>query len=243
MKEFDLPESLQLISALDTMLDDGPDGKKNYFSGGEQALAICRRALGERDPKRVVDFPVGFGRVARWFRYAWPHCELFGVEIDDNALDFTSSTFSMISIRADAKLKSTQLPEQTDLIFSGSLLTHFDEYQWDAFFKMCIPALAPDGVLVFTMHGRVAALLAADRHPIYGDVIDTKSLYETYRRDGFAFEPYARDFPTFGLSLSSPAWVMNKLQQIPELKIIGFDEQGWGQDVVILRKNPWPMVR
>jgi hypothetical protein len=36
---------------------------------------------------------------------------------------------------------------------------------------------------------------------------------------------------------------MNKLQQIPELKIIGFEEQGWGQDVVILRKNPWPMVR
>jgi SAM-dependent methyltransferase len=243
MEVRDLPESLQLISPLDTMLDNGPDGRKNYFSAGDQALAICRRALGDRHPNRVVDFPVGFGRVARWFRYAWPHCDLYGVELDGHALDFTSSAFSLTPIQADPELKSTQLPEQTDLIFSGSLLTHFDEFQWDAFFKMCIPALSPDGILVFTIHGRVSGLLAADRHPVYGDLIDTKLLYETYLRDGFAFEPYAKDYPTFGLSLSSPAWVMKKLQQIPELKIVGFEEQGWGQDVVILRKNPWPMAR
>jgi SAM-dependent methyltransferase len=231
-----LPQELRVISPLDTMLDNG---EESYFNIGLTAQYLCQKALGDRRPKRVIDFPVGFGRVVRWFRYAWPEAEIFGVEIDRHALSFVKEQFGIHPVEADAH---TKIPGNADLIFSGSLLTHFDEWQWDAFIRLCVSSLGEDGLLVFTTHGRVAALQAKENPHRFGESIDGHALYAAYRKRGFAYLPYSASYPTFGLSLSSPAWVMSKLQVVPELKIVGFEEQGWGQDVIVCRRNSWPMV-
>ncbi len=135
------------------------------------------------------------------------------------------------------------IPGEMDLIFSGSLLTHFDEWQWGIYLEMCFEALAPNGVFVFTTHGRIAALMAKDRHELFGNLVDTRELYERYKVGGFSFLPYDAAWPTFGITLSSPEWVMRRLQARPDIKIIGFEEGGWGQDVWIVQRNAWPMVR
>ncbi|MBB5046544.1 SAM-dependent methyltransferase [Rhodopseudomonas rhenobacensis] len=227
------------ISPNDTMCEAGKEDE--YFSVGRAALEICKRALRGATPEKVVDFPSGYGRVTRWFRHEWPSAEITAVELDAAALNFVQSTFAAIPVTADSHL-TFKLDPGADLIFSGSLLTHFDEWQWDRFLRIAIDALAPEGVLVFTTHGRIAALLAEAEHPIYHNAVDTKQLYNAYKKTGFAFLPYAQDYPTFGLSLSSPGWVMQKLQTIPDISIIAFEEGGWGQDVVAVRRHPWPMV-
>lgn len=234
-----LPEELRAISPLDTMLDSG---EESYFKIGWTAQHICQKALGDRRPKRVIDFPVGFGRVVRWLRYAWPGAEIFGVELDRHALSFVKEKFGVQPVEADANLANTKIIGDADLIFSGSLLTHFDEWQWDAFIRLCVSSLGDDGVFVFTTHGRVAALQIRENPLRFGELIDGRALYAAYKQSGFAYLPYSAGHPTFGVSLSSPAWVMNKLQAVPELKIIGFEEQGWGQDVIVCKRNPWPMV-
>lgn len=239
----DLSYDLRTISPNDQMLDEGEASRAEYFKVGREALAVCKRALAGITPKRILDFPVGHGRVVRWFRNEWPDAEIFGVEIDEDALAFSSKQFRLTPQRSDVKLERTVLPGGLDLIFSGSLLTHFDEYQWDNYLRICADALAIGGILVFTTHGRVAAMQMDDRHPMYRNLIDTRPLYEEYLRTGFAYAPYSPEYPTYGLSLSSPSWIMSKVEKIPDLKIIGFQEQGWGQDVVMLRKNEWPMVR
>ncbi len=230
---------LHVISPNDTMCEAG--NEKAYFSVGLGALDVCKRALRGKTPTHIVDFPSGYGRVTRWFRHEWPAAKISAVEIDTSALEFVHSFFGANPVLADPHL-TFALEPGANLIFSGSLLTHLDEWQWDRFFRIAVDALAPDGVLVFTTHGRIAALLAERRHPIYGSLIDTKRLYDAYRTSGFAFLPYADEYPTFGLALSSPEWVMRKLQAMPEISIIAFEEGGWGQDVVAVRRHPWPMV-
>ena len=229
-----------VISPKDTMCDPGRE--QEYFSVGSSALQICRQILNGRLPQRILDFPCGYGRVTRWFRNEWPDAEIFGVEIDSAALDFVEETFHAKKVQADHRLNMT-IPDENDLIFSGSLLTHLDEWQWGIFLEMCADALAPEGTLIFTTHGRTAALMAKDRHPLYGSLIDTRELYERYQETGFAFLPYAKEYPTFGLTLSSPAWIMSRLQKIRSVKIVAFEEGGWGQDVVAVRRNPWPLLK
>lgn len=228
------------ISEKDLMLDPGKEAE--YFKVGSDALDICKRILGGRTPKRILDFPSGYGRVLRYFRMEWPNSEIFGIETDRDALDFVQAKFGATPVIADPELKM-EVPNNADLIFSGSLLTHFDDWQWDLFLNLCIEALSPDGTFIFTTHGRIAALLAKDKHPVYGNMIDMEQLYKKYQKDGFAFEPYSKDYPTFGLSLSSPEWIMQRLQKMPSVKIVYFEEGGWGQDVIALRRNPWPLIQ
>lgn len=228
------------VSEKDTMLDAA--GLNVYLDIGKGALDHCLRALKGRRARRILDFPCGYGRVTRWFRHEWPDAEIFGVETDQDGLDFVKETFGAHPIVADPRLNMT-VPGDMDLIFSGSLLTHFDEWQWRIYIEMCCNALAPEGVFLFTTHGRIASVLAKERHPVYGTLVDTRELFERQKATGFSYLPYDAAYPTFGLTLTSPAWVMGLLQQMPDIKIIGFEEGGWGQDIWAVQRAPWPMVR
>ena len=234
-----MADLIKKISPDDTMLD--PGAEEVYFDVGRGALDICKGVLKGHAPKRILDFPSGYGRVMRWFRAEWPEAEILGAEVDAKCLDFVEETFGAKRIQADPRL-NMEIPGEIDLIFSGSLLTHFDQWQWGIYLEMCANALSENGVFVFSTHGRVAALLAKQRHPVYGTLIDTRELYERYRETGFAFLPYDPAYPTFGLTLTSPEWIMRKLQAMPSIKIVHFEEQGWGQDVWAIKRNPWPMI-
>ncbi|GEM_PF-1515864 len=234
-----IAENLSAISDLDTLY--GSEDHDRYFQIGYDAFRICQKASGKWGPRRVVDFGVGYGRVARWFRQEWPDAITYGVDINKNALAFVHQAFGVLPIPTYPQIDGAVLPGDIDLVFCGSLLTGLDAWQWDAFFRLVVPSLGPSGVLVVTTHGRAASQMLRDNPRQFGESIDGEKLLETYVRQGFAFAPYAADHPTFGVSLSSPGWVMEKLQRIPELKIISFEEQGWGQDVIVLKRNPWPM--
>lgn len=228
------------ISPYDTMMDSA--GLDAYLSIGQSALRHCKSALKGRVPKRIIDFPCGYGRVMRWFRNEWPESEIYGVETDSRCLDFVQDTFAAEPIQADPRLNMA-IPANVDLIFSGSLLTHFDEWQWRVYMEMCCDALADDGVFIFTTHGRIASVLAKERHPVYGTLVDTRELFERQKPSGFSFLPYDSAYPTFGITLTSPGWVMNFLERMPNIKIVGFEEGGWGQDIWAVQRAPWPMVR
>lgn len=236
----ELPANLvTAISDRDTMLD--PGGEAAYFSTGRAALDICQHILNGKVPNSIIDFGCGFGRGMRWFRSAWPQAKIYGVEIDRAALEFVQSTFSVEPILGNTDF-TVELPKNIDLIFSGSLMTHLDDWQWQPFLTSCIGSLSSNGTFVFTTHGRLAALMARDRHPLFGTLIDTPALYERYKRDGFAFLPYAKDYPTFGLTLSSPEWIMRQLQSLPNVKIVAFHERAWGQDVVAIQRTDLDLV-
>lgn len=214
---------------------------EEYLSVGEKAIQLCVEALNGKTPKTILDFPSGHGRVLRWMKNQWPEATIYAAEVDADALEFTSSTFGSTPIQDDGHLNMV-LPTGLDLIFSGSLLTHFDDWQIEKFLNICIEALSPGGVLVFTAHGRLASLLAKKQHEIYGELIDTAALYKTYLESGFAYLPYAAEYPTYGLTLSSPEWMVSRITQIPTARIGSLKEAGWGhQDVYFVQKHDWPL--
>ncbi len=227
------------ISPKDTMMIAGEESQ--YFSVGEAGLQICKDIMKGHEPKRIIDFPSGYGRVLRWLRAEWPHSEIVAIEIDPEALSFVTDTFGAIPLTGDPHLEM-EIPGNADLIFSGSLLTHLDDWQWDRYLNICIEALSPDGYFVFTTHGRIAAEAAKKKDPLYGNLINTSALYAEYVKNGFAFLPYSKDYPTYGLSLSSPEWVMRRLQAFQSVKIVTFEEGRWGQDVVALQRNRYPRI-
>ena len=227
------------ISPLDTMCETGRE--EDYFKIGRGALDKCKKILEGAEPVRIVDFPSGYGRVLRWFKYEWPTAELIAVETDASALNFVSQTFGAVSVQSHPRLEMT-IPSHVDLIFSGSLLTHFDGWQWDRFLKMNVDALRPGGILIFTIHGRVNALLLKENPLVYGELIDGRALYAKYIESGFAFQAYDANYPEFGVSLSSPEWTFRILQKLPLAKVVAFEEQGWGQDIVAIQKNGWSMI-
>src|SRR5689334_19005618 len=106
--------------------------EEEYLLVGRTALDLCREALASATPGIVVDFPCGHGRVMRHFAAAWPNAELYGVEIDTDALKFVEATFGARPIQSGAHIAAVALPENVDLIWSGSLLTHLPEPMWDA---------------------------------------------------------------------------------------------------------------
>jgi SAM-dependent methyltransferase len=229
---------ISTISPNDQMKGSSPS--EEYFKAGSSALELCLDALKGRTPQVIVDFPSGHGRVLRWLRQRWPSASLHAVEIDDDALTFCQQTFDAEPIRSTPGFASLQLPQNADLIWSGSLLTHLNVDAWRSFLRLAVASLAPGGALVATTHGRIATMLAKRGDPIYGSLIDTKELAKIYATSGFAYDDYARAYPTYGLSFSSPKWLLGELQSIPDVKITYFRESGWGhQDAFALEKLNW----
>lgn len=228
------------ISPNDQMM--GGATLEQYLHGGRLALNICLDALGEDQPHRIVDFPSGHGRVMRWLRHNWPKSDIYAVEVDGDALDFCSETFGAMPIPSTARLHDLALPTDVDLIWSGSLLTHFNEPMWDAFLTRTIDALRPGGMLVCTTHGRLAMMLAERRDPVFGTLIDLAPLCDEYKQTGFSYRSYDPAYPTYGLSFSSPSWVIRKFEAYRFVKIRTFREGAWSyQDAFVLEKLSTPI--
>lgn len=238
--EYRLPESLMKISKLDTMYEEG--NMEAYFSAGKLAFDICLRISNFDSTSRInlLDFPSGYGRVMRHLKHGFPWASLYACELDSRMLNFSSQEFGAQRIQANEECDIT-LPVKMDLIWTGSLLTHFDEWQWDNYLRTILNGLSDTGVAIFTTHGRRHASMAKVAHPIFGEIVDAKLLYANYRKTGFAFLPYSEAYPTFGLSLSSPKWVAAKLQSYRGLQICYFEEGAWGQDVWAVKKALWEL--
>ena len=130
-----------------------------------------------------------------------------------------------------------------DLIWCRSLFTHLDRDRWPAFLEFFSEHLAPDGLLVFTTHGRRPIQWMRDGVFSYGLTPgEQQALVEGYARDGFGFVSPAGQ--AFGISLSSLSFVAAHVERQRSLRLVGLLEAGWAghQDVVCCEKMiiPFP---
>lgn len=226
------------VSPDDDMYTSGPDW---YFAVGESALENILSALGEKRTHvhNTLDIGCGFGRVLRYLRAYWPKANIVACDLNTRAVDFCARVFSAEPVYSSTDFKKIGFNTKFDLIWCGSLLTHLSEIAWNDFFALVLPKLNDAGTFIFTTHGRVAAYLIALRDPIFG-LTDSqcRKLLTSYHQEGFGYINYDDKYPTYGLSLSSPAWIMSRLQKIPDFEISFFREHSWGhQDVYALTKS------
>jgi hypothetical protein len=120
-----------------------------------------------------------------------------------------------------------------ELIWCGSLLTHLDRDRWSDVLGFFVDRLPPDGIVVFTTHGRRSIQWMRDGVNDYGLRREEQDvLIRAYEECGFGFLVSA-DHPSFEMSLSSSSFVCAQVNARPELRLIGLEEAGWAghQDV------------
>jgi SAM-dependent methyltransferase len=213
-----------------------------YFGYGLGALAYIRLALhaaGADEPRNILDLPSGYGRVLRMLKAAFPDADLTACDLDRAGVDFCAETFGAIPAYSADDPSELRLAGDYDLIWCGSLLTHFDAAGWRRFLPWFEQQLSEGGVLVFTTHGRLHAEEIRSGRNVF-PVTDLAELVAAHERDGFGFQRYIDSEADYGISLASPAWVCGELERCPDLELLMYTERGWRdrQDAVACVRRP-----
>lgn len=234
-------EFVTSVSPHDDMLIDATAGAMtHYLSVGRSAADVVARALqaaGNPPVRSVLDLPCGGGRVTRHLCHLFPDSEIFVSDLNKDKEDYVLG--AMPTKRAEANPEFRNPPErQYDLIFVGSLLTHFRASKCRRATDWFISALAPGGVLVLTLHGRRHNNVHLSRTKfISRSRLRWLRAMVGYTLFGFGYAPYPGS-PDYGLSISTPAWATRLIMRRSDAKIVSFQEAAWDnyQDVLVVQK-------
>jgi SAM-dependent methyltransferase len=227
------------ISPHDNMYDrKRADPMDHYLGVGRSAIDILVRALaltGKTRVNTILDLPCGGGRVTRHLMTFFPESEIFVGELDRRLEDFVLESFGVERFRAPADFSGE--PEgQFDLIFVGSLLTHFDEDKFKRALAWFIGALAPGGLLAVTTHGRQHDLRQRNIRQ-FVPASDWEPAFARYNETGFGYVTYPGQ--DYGLSICKPSWLLGLVESDPSVSIVSFQEAAWNdhQDVLVLQRR------
>jgi SAM-dependent methyltransferase len=220
-------------------------GLDHYLAVGRSAIELVARAMigaGVSNISSLMDLPCGGGRVTRHFRTFFPEAELYVGELNQHKLAFVVEEFKAHPIVADPNF-TLPLREKFDLIFVGSLVTHFPADRFRRAVKWFTQALVEDGICIITTHGRYSDYFQRDLFQ-YIEPAKWANIFNLCEATGFGYAPYDGyggdpRGASYGISLSSPAWLMRLAQSDPEMRIISFQERAWAghQDALILQRR------
>jgi SAM-dependent methyltransferase len=234
------PRVVTRVAAKEDMLTGGPD-LRLYFEVGESAMGEIRiglRAAGAAEPQKILDLPCGYGRVLRYIRAAWPRAEITAMDLNPAAVGFCARTFRAVPVVSQQPLwLVSEAGTEYELLWCGSLLTHFDRGDWSPVLTYFRDRLAVGGTLVFTTHGDLSIdLLAGNPSAVsqlgawvgdYGMGSKGAKMASDARSQGFAFGHYGDDTGPYGLSVSTPRWVREKVAEITGLEFVLHRPHGW----------------
>lgn len=151
------------------------------------------------------------------------------------------------------------------MIFSGSLLTHFDRPMFDRALNYFIEALSPSGLAIVTLHGRNCASQVSLQYEHAQSLrteylrrrrvknalfrlkhktrLDEKTaINKDFIRHGFGYFAcplWSRMYgQSYGGSYTAPSWTINRIEARLDCRILGYKEISFGnyQDVLIVQK-------
>src|SRR5262245_7565009 len=224
---------IRVISPNDQMFDPAA-GEHSYFSRGRSALdgvAISLQAAHKAasDVKRILDLPCGHGRILRYLTAAFPPAELTALDRLNDGVDFCASTFGAIPVYSQDDPATIPLEQRAfDLIWVGSLFTHFDADMWPTWLTVFCSLLRSGGVLVFTTHGRQAYENMANGSFNYNiPASRERRIRGHYERSGFGHVKYPGLYGYYGLTLSEPAWVLRQIARLGDIRVVLCSERAW----------------
>jgi len=237
------------MNEIDVIRDISPNdvmfNKKHpnhYFEVGRSALESIKTALQLSGKKineihNILDLPCGYGRVLRFLKYYFPNSTIVACDLDSTAVDFCKETFEAIPAYSSKNIEKISFDTKFDLIWCGSLLTHIEEKNWFPFLQHFDSYLNKNGILVFTTHGEfvVKQIQEGQTYGLESDKIP--KLLHDYCTIGFGYSNY-KESNEYGISVSSPSFVLHILEKLSDLKLLMYLETRWDehQDVIIALK-------
>jgi SAM-dependent methyltransferase len=219
-----------------------PGAEQQYFEIGQRALELVRLGAKLSDKPhlpRILDFGCGYGRVLRWLKAGFPYAEITACDIDPEAVDFCTETFSALKAYSSSDLNSLPFAQKFELVWCGSVLTHLPLDECRNVLDHLIKWTAECGLLIFSSQGRYFETLLSKGEAPFADNVDIGRLRAGYASGRSAYEPYFESIDgTYGLTLFSPSAILQLVESHPDIIVKAFMEQSWGvQDVTVLYKK------
>jgi len=165
--------------------------------------------------------------VLRILRAQFPDAQITACDLLENGVDFCASTFGAIPVYSHENPKKIPLEESFDLIGVGSLFTHLNSDRWTEFLSFFQNHLNPDGILVFSVHGRQSIHLIKNKKQTYGlEESALRDLVKDAEKTGFGYKNYPHT-TSYGISISLPSWVRSLLMRFPSLHLLSYSESAW----------------
>jgi SAM-dependent methyltransferase len=226
----------RVVDPADHMFNTDPDW---YFRTGSAGLETIHGILTlskSTTVRTILDLPSGHGRVARYLRAAFPDAAMTFCDLDERGAAFCAREFRGEVQACDPEMSNISFKNSFDLVWVGSLFTHVDFDRTQRWLRHLCAALAPDGILVATFHGRWS-IEVNKRFPFINGAA-WEIIVKGYRSSGYGYSPYT---PTedIGVSLSKPSKIIEISEGIEGVRLLCYQERGWGNnhDVLALRKQ------
>jgi hypothetical protein len=154
------------------------------------------------------------------------------MDINSEAVQFCAATFAARPVISRDPLWEVDAGEGYDLLWCGSLLTHFDEPDWSPILSYFRDRMTAGGLIVFTTHGNLSIDLLEGKQigPWVGDYgmgPKAADMARAARSTGFAYGHYGDTDSPFGLSVSAPEWVRATGDAVSGLDFVRFAPRGW----------------
>jgi SAM-dependent methyltransferase len=219
---------------------DSPDAARHYMQVGVSALELITEGmlLARRTTiARILDFPCGGGRVTRHLVKFFPEAEISASDIEREKQAFVVSQYGAKPVSCPPDFSQLP-PEKYDLIFVGSLFSHLDAGMFARALDFFIRSLAPQGLLVITLHGRYTANAVSAGRSGWRDLI--LRAVRRFRRGGFGYvvQERTRYGVSYGAAFSAPSWVLQLIESRTDAMVLGFKERAWDhhQDALIVQR-------
>jgi SAM-dependent methyltransferase len=214
----------------------------SYLSVAASALSCIRRGMklaGKEHVHAIFDLACGHGRVLRVLRVAFPGARITACDINADGVEFCARTFGANPVLSHEAARLVEVRGPFDLVWCGSLFSHFDAPRWDSFLGLIESVTEPGGLFVMTVHGRrLADTLRSGATDPKLSKLGIVRMLRGYDRGGFGYADYPSE-PGWGDSIVTPDWVRETIAQRPGLRLLDYEESGWVEalDVVTCERR------
>jgi SAM-dependent methyltransferase len=133
--------------------------RATFLQTGQQSLTDLEGALAAvgdtlAGHRRILEFGCGCGRIMRWMEDLGRTCTLVGTDIDARAIEWASENLPFARFDVNEGLPPTRYRDgEFDLVLNHSVFTHLDEHYQDMWLSELQRIVAPEGMLVLSIHG------------------------------------------------------------------------------------------
>jgi len=179
---------------------------RDYLSDGWRTMSETMQLLEQIDRplmkvSNLLEFASGFGRFTRHLARALPG-RVTCSDVLPGSVDFAREQFGVKAFESSFEPEEIRFPEHYDVIFVLSLFTHLPVPAWKAWLRALGSALAPGGVLLFSVHSEELA---------------REELGVTLNEEGYCFLPHSEspslDPEKYGTTLTTRQLVVDQVRE------------------------------
>lgn len=208
-----------------------PNPIRDYLADGWRTLSELMVLLERLDRpllkiRSMLEFACGFGRFTRHLANVMPG-RVSAADVLPGSVDFVREQFDVQAFPSGFDPGALEFPERYDLVFVLSLFTHLPVSAWQDWLRALSKAVAPGGLLLFSVHNEQAAadfgiefeadgtfFASSSESPsldpeLYGTTFTTRAVVERELRQALGREPALYEPLAFWVGQDAVAVVMD----------------------------------